>query len=91
MEDIIEKIIGEEIFDEKDDKEINMRTFKLFESDHLETINEFNQHETILIASFLVENSKFFSMFSPKEIQEMLTYCDIINFKADSVNNNKIA
>lgn len=73
MEDIIEKIIGEEIFDEKDDKEINRRTFKLFESDHLETINEFNQHETLMISYFLIENSKFFDIMSVKEIQEMLT------------------
>lgn len=28
---------------------------------------------------------------SVKEIQEMLTYCDIINFKEDSSVNNKMA
>lgn len=83
MEDIIEKVIGEEIFDEKDDKEINKRVYKLFAMEHLETINEFKDHETLMIASFLIEHSRFFEFMSIKEIQEMLSYCDIINFKED--------
>lgn len=51
--------------------------------EHLETINEFKDHETLMIASFLIEHSRFFEFMSIKEIQEMLSHCDIINFKED--------
>jgi len=83
MEDIIEKVIGEEIFDEKDDKENNKKIYHLFQMEHLEAINEFKEHETLMIASFLKEHSKFFEIMHILEIQEMLSHCDIINFKEE--------
>jgi len=81
MEDVIEKIIGERIFDEKDDKTLNLNFFKHFEQERNMKNTFQEENEVQMLSLYLKDNVKLFEIFGNVELTNLLKCCDIINFK----------